>query len=74
MNLFRRQKQTQQTQHTLSPVKTVSIQAPPSPRQKVEEALQELNKQEAIYDVTFNGIRYQRNAANPNSPIAINEQ
>lgn len=74
MNLFRRQKQIQHTQHTLSPVKTVSIQAPPSPRQKVEEALQELSKQGAIYDVTFNGIRYQRFVANPKSPIAINEQ
>lgn len=73
MILFRRQRQ-KQTQHTLSPVKTVSIPAPPSPRQKVEEALQELSKQGAIYDVTFNGIRYQRFVANPKSPIAINEQ
>lgn len=71
MNLFRRQKTAQ---HTISPVRTVCIQAPPSPRQKVEEALQELSKQGAIYDVTFNGIRYQRFVANPKSPIAINEQ
>lgn len=71
MNLFRKQKTAQ---HTINPVRTVCIQAPPSPRQKVEEALQELNKQGAIYDVTFNGIRYQRNAANPKSPITINEQ
>jgi len=71
MNLFRRQKQTQ---HTINPVKTISIQAPPPPRQKVEEALQELSKYGAIYDVTFNGIRYQRFVANPKSPIAINEQ
>lgn len=67
MNLFRKRT------HTYL-VKQISASAPPSPRQKVEEALQELSKQGAIYDVTFNGIRYQRFVANPKSPIAINEQ
>lgn len=72
MNLFRRKNKELLTFPGVA--KPLSVAPPPSPRQKVEEALQELSKQGAIYDVTFNGIRYQRFVANPKSPIAINEQ
>lgn len=55
------------------PVKPVSIVPPPSPRMKVEAALQVLNEQCAFYDVEFHGIRYQRTATNPKSPVTFEQ-
>ena len=55
------------------PIKSVTIAPPPSPKMKVEAALQVLNEQCAFYDVEFHGIRYQRTATNPKSPVAFEQ-
>ena len=58
MELFR--KKNKRPDASPYPVKPVAMPAPFSPKMKVEEALRTLDREGAIYDVTFMGIRYQR--------------
>lgn len=59
MEFFRRKKDKRPDAFPY-PIKSVSIAPPPSPRMKVQAALNILNEEGAYYDVTFMGTRYQR--------------
>ena len=73
MEFFRRKKDRRPDSWPY-PVKPVSTAPSPSPRMKVQAALNILNEEGAYYDVTFMGTRYQRLKSDVSQGIGVGPQ